>query len=233
MRTYKKGDFFHVPNKSILSGKPAELQCLYFWIISYSNEDGTCFPSRSTLAKNTGTNIKTVDKYLKELEVLGLIRKEVRTNNLGGQTSNMYYTDFVDETYTPSTENGVPPAPKTVWGGSTENGSRTHSNILTQYNEDIFTLWNSKEIIIHQRINDDIKKEIKHALKNYTFEEITKAIEVYAVVISDSTKYWWSHKWGLALFLKRGLTRFVGSEPKNYQKEKSEQGMTLDLRTKQ
>lgn len=233
MRTYKKGDFFHVPNKNILSGKPSELQCIYFWIISYSDDSGTCFPSRKTLAKNTGTNIKTVDKYIKELEQLGLIRKETRINELGGKTSNMYYTDFVDEDTTPCTDLGATHIPKTVQPPYTKIGALTQSNLLTQSNITIYNSWNEKNIVVHKVLNDDIKKSIKYALKNYSLDEILKAIDVFGVILSDPNKYWWTHKWGLSLFLKKGLARFVGSEASDYQKEHSKAtAITLDLTTK-
>lgn len=107
---YKSGTFNVVPNKNYLRGKPAELQAIYFWIVDHANDEGICFPQRSTLAKEAGCNVKTVDKYIQALVEYGFIEKTVR--KLSGnkkQLSNIYQllsmseAPFLPE---PSTENG-------------------------------------------------------------------------------------------------------------------------------
>ncbi len=90
MQKYKKGDFFHFPNKSILRGLDAKAQIVFMWLSSYADEDGVCFPSRRTLANDTGIkSSRTIDKAIKVLEEIGLITKENRFKEKE-QKSNLY-----------------------------------------------------------------------------------------------------------------------------------------------
>jgi hypothetical protein len=89
---YKKGTFLIIPNKNDLEGKPCELQTLYFWLCSFANDEGVCYPSRTTLAKSCNFNsLRTVDKYIDMLVELGFIGKTKRKRK-GGKSfiSNLY-----------------------------------------------------------------------------------------------------------------------------------------------
>jgi len=94
---YKKGNFIVVPNVDILSGKPTEMQVLFFWICKYANEDGECFPSRKKLATDCGYSDRTVDKYLKVLIEQKFIQKTVRKKkNSKENMSNLYQIMEID-----------------------------------------------------------------------------------------------------------------------------------------
>jgi hypothetical protein len=86
---YQKGSFITVPTSSIL-GIGVGPQALYMWLCKHANNDGDCFPSRSTLANAMGCSERSVDGYLEELIQLGLVVKEPRYIN-NKQTSNNYY----------------------------------------------------------------------------------------------------------------------------------------------
>ena len=89
---YKKGTFLVIPNRNELEGKPCEMQTLYFWLCSYANDEGSCFPSRATLAKSCNfSSLRTVDKYIDMLVELGFIGKTKRKRK-GGKSyiSNLY-----------------------------------------------------------------------------------------------------------------------------------------------
>lgn len=77
---YNKGSFVTVPNKNHLAGLEPYVQSVYFWICSYADEDGTCFPSRTTLAKNAGCSVKSVDRALELLSDRGFLSKKVRSS---------------------------------------------------------------------------------------------------------------------------------------------------------
>ena len=96
---YKKGTFTTVPNIKKLKGEETQLQALFMWICIYSNEDGECFPARSTLAKNMKVSIRTVDKYLSRLVDLGLITKEIRLDpsKKNKNLTNMYQIMVLEE----------------------------------------------------------------------------------------------------------------------------------------
>jgi len=92
---YKKGTFVIVPNKERLRSKPTEYQTIFFWLCAYSNENGTCFPSRTKLANDCGLTDRTIDKYVEKLVSDGLIEKKRRKNKGTNEyTSNLYQILF-------------------------------------------------------------------------------------------------------------------------------------------
>ncbi len=86
---FVKGDFITVPNKNALKSISPNAQALFMWICVYADEEGLCYPSRSTLAVNLNSSVRTVDTYLKELEDNGFISKTKRFNKRE-QQSNLY-----------------------------------------------------------------------------------------------------------------------------------------------
>lgn len=95
---YKNGTFVLVPNLQRLATKSSELQVIYMWLCTYADKNGKCFPSRTTLAKQAGCGIKTVDKYLQQLVDDGFITKETRSKSgTKEKLSNMYQLLLLDE----------------------------------------------------------------------------------------------------------------------------------------
>lgn len=90
------------------------------------------------------------------------------------------------------------------------NNPASKQNNTIQDNTNIYSHWNSKNIIIHKTITEKLAKKIKTVLKEHTEEEIIKAIDNYAAVLSDSQSYF-KHKWTLIDFLQRGLEKFIDS----------------------
>ena len=72
----------------------------------------------------------------------------------------------------------------------------------------IFKKWNEQKIIIHKKITPRIKSSINSALKEFSREEILQAFENYKTVLSGA-EYYFTYKWTLEDFLKRGLRKFV------------------------
>jgi GntR family transcriptional regulator len=54
-----------------------------------NEDDGTCWPGIKTVARKVGLSERVVRKHVESLEVLGLLRREVRTRGDGSQTSNL------------------------------------------------------------------------------------------------------------------------------------------------
>ena len=64
-----KNGWSKIPNKIFLSQKiPSRGKLVLCVIIMHSMDKKTCFPSRPLIAKETGLNIRTVDKTIKFLE---------------------------------------------------------------------------------------------------------------------------------------------------------------------
>lgn len=75
---------------------------------------------------------------------------------------------------------------------------------------DIFNYYNSKNIIIHRELTDEIQKSIAKALKKYSVEQLKTYIDRYAKVIKDN-RYFFDYKWSLKDLLDRkgGISSFA------------------------
>lgn len=93
---YNKGDFTVVPSKNARKGLKPVLQTAYTWLAEHSNDNMESWPSRKVLAEEVGVSIDTLDKALKDLVELGLIKKEERYVD-NEQTTNMYQVMIVDK----------------------------------------------------------------------------------------------------------------------------------------
>jgi hypothetical protein len=84
----------------------------------------------------------------------------------------------------------------------------------------IFNYWNTKNIIVHKTLTNDISKAIEKALKTYNETEIKTYIDRYATILNDKS-YFWNYKWSLKDFLSRkeGISTFTdeGSKWNSYQ----------------
>lgn len=120
-----------------------------------------------------------------------------------------------------------------VWGKIEEKqqgvdrvstGCGQDTNTITDTITNIFNYWNSKDIIEHKKITEEISKSIEKALKTYTEEEIKCYIDRYAEVLKDD-EYFFSYKWTLAQFLSRkeGISSFADDGDKwvSYQSNKN------------
>jgi hypothetical protein len=60
------------------------------------------------------------------------------------------------------------------------------------------------------------------ALNKYNFEEVKNAITNYAIILKDDN-YYFSYRWTLGDFLKRGIEKFMDLEiaKNNYRTDKS------------
>jgi len=68
--------------------------------------------------------------------------------------------------------------------------------------EDLLEYWNSKNILKHTRVNNDIKRHLTNRLAEYSIDEIKKSIDIYNVVLKDPRAFF-KFKRTLAQFLQR------------------------------
>lgn len=123
---YSKGSFIVVPNKEVLDGVFTNLQVVFMWLCSYADEDGICFPSRATLARNTGCSVKTIDRAIESLCEAGLLKKTTRSSG-GKNLTNLYQIMLLDRSGDSQSLRGV----RESLGVASE--SRTELNpVLTQ-----------------------------------------------------------------------------------------------------
>lgn len=99
---------------------------------------------------------------------------------------------------------------------------------IKEKQKEIFDHWISKNIVIHQRLTNGMLADINWILRDYTVDEIKVFIDFYAQilepgVVEKDKKYFWSYKWGLGEFLRRGVKKFDGQSPDNYLKKQKVQ----------
>lgn len=69
-------------------------KCLLLVLANYADEKGTCFPGQKRLAKETEQSVDSVQRRLKDLEMLGLISRERRGGRGAGRASDLYKLRF-------------------------------------------------------------------------------------------------------------------------------------------
>ncbi len=231
---YVKDSFIVVPNKQQLDGKPSQYQSIYFWICNYADKKGQCFPARSTLAKNAGVGIHTVDKILKQMQEDGLLSFQQRYNKDNkSQKSNLYQLLLVEEIDTPTHESTTP-LPVSVLPPLPVSVPLTQPNknsINLTVSEGKPTQVSSSEIAEaierFQSINDNYskwfrnttqRKAISELIEKYTVRRVIKAVHLAHFCYKDryfpnfTTPYELVEKWSKVMkFYKGKLTdkRFV------------------------
>lgn len=165
---YEKGSFIVVPNKEHLEGKPSEMQAIYFWLCSHADAKGTCFPTKSKIAKEAGCSHNTVDKYLKRLVEEGFLSVEQRKKKgTKENTSNIYQLLIM---VPPPTKNGTTPPPKI--------GSETISSINSIH---LTTILPTEEAVNSLKEESDVPQSSVVMLPlSRGKTPITRLISVYA-----------------------------------------------------
>jgi len=113
---YKKGEFITIPNVNQLNSISATAQALFLWLCNYADEEGVCFPSRTTLSNNLNCSVRTVDSHLTELVKAGFLQKEERYFD-NKQTSNKYQILLMEgckKQHSPRAEFAPTPVQKTA-----------------------------------------------------------------------------------------------------------------------
>lgn len=193
MIKYEKGTFITVPNINNMDGKPSEMQSIFIWLCKYANDEGTCFPARRTLAKRAGCSLASVDKYLKQLEDDGFIKKTTRSTNINGQTSNLYQLQIIDggvsKTILGYIENDTPP--------SIKNETLTKSNINS--------IHLTKDTDLQ---SDDVIRENNTNQNNPIGQLPLTFGKSYILRLHYVYRYLWKKKYGTRLVVQNNIARF-------------------------
>ena len=67
-----------------------------FYLINRVDSEGTCFPGVKTIAKECNISTRTVQRALNDLEEAGFLVRESRFHEQGGQRSNLYYLQVLE-----------------------------------------------------------------------------------------------------------------------------------------
>lgn len=109
-----------------------------------------------------------------------------------------------------------------------QSSQHIHLNITSN----IYSHWNSKKIITHKSITQEMEKSIEKSLKLYSEEQIINAIDTYSEILESD--FYFSYKWSLCDFFNRknGISTFMeeGSNKVNYQSWKKEREQNANTR---
>ena len=86
---YEKGSFITVPNQKRLIGMNPIAQTVFMWLCFHANQEGECYPSHVTIAREAGLGKTSIKKAIAILVDSGLIEKENRKDGKKNKT-NLY-----------------------------------------------------------------------------------------------------------------------------------------------
>jgi hypothetical protein len=125
--------------KGILPGA----KLIYGQLARYAGPDGDCYPAVPTLASKVAISVRQTQKYLAELEGIGLIRRIPRISE-SGQTSNAYvflwHPLFEEAVKKTSLEGVTDPAPERVNDRSPKENQIEESHSEENHNIDLVLL---------------------------------------------------------------------------------------------
>lgn len=86
----------------------------------------------------------------------------------------------------------------------------------------IFDAWNEAGVITHKAMDDAGKRKVNSAIEKHGVEPFLKAIKNYAAVLAEPKRFFFTYKWTLWDFSKRGVDKFVDeADPlKNFLRDK-------------
>ncbi|GAA0108544.1 replication initiator protein A [Clostridium sp.] len=177
--------------------------------------------SRQAIADLLMVSLNTAKSRFKELKNVGLL---IEKTSEKGQSLRLYLCKISVENEVVNNGNiekedieKIPVGGAKFDGGQNLTGSKfglgggqnlapNKTNIIRL---NIYSHFNSKNIIVHRQLNSKISNAINKALKDYTHEEIISAIDHYSEIFHSD--FYYEHKWSLDKFLKQdnGISRFT------------------------
>lgn len=131
-----------------------------------NNETGECYPSYKTIAEKMRVGVSTAIKAIKSLESKGAIKIHSRKNENGGDTSNLYVIQNInDENKKAST---VPPVK--AENENIQSNNSIHKN-KKKYTKNIKE--NNGNKVLHNKHNDSVNNNFT----NYGEKELEKMIQ--------------------------------------------------------
>lgn len=171
-------------------------------ISSLTAENGYCFASNKYFANLFEIDEVSVSRKISKLEKKKYISIEYEKRGAEVKNRKIRLTKML----TDRLQNNQSTINKNVKGNNTSiNTTSNNKKIYKKENqvEEVFNYWNSKKIIVHDKITETIKKSINKFISNHSFELIKLCIDRYSTVLKDE-KYFFKYKWALSDFLNRG-----------------------------
>jgi hypothetical protein len=197
----------------------ANEKLLYGEITSLTQKSGKCFASNNYFAELYGVAKETVSGWISNLEKKGYIKREIIYKEGTKEIINRYI--IINEH--PINEKINTPINEKIKGNNTRINNTSNNKEKTNKKkneiEEIFNYWNSKKIIVHDKITATIENAINKFIKNNSLELTKLCIDRYSEILKDDN-YFFKYKWTLSDFLNRktGAVEFLdgGSKWQSY-----------------
>ena len=188
-------------------------------------ERGQIGRSKETLADRWKWSRSKVMRFLDELENDGMIEQQtsIKNSRLPRIISIVNYEKYQQNEQQKDNKKTLNEQQKDTNNNVNKlnNENKNNTNVLqkekTYKSENVLNFWNQKGIIQH-KISDKIEKAYLKAKKEFSEDEIIKAISNYKEILDSS--FYYSHKFTLENFLKQsnGIHNFIegGETYENY-----------------
>ena len=173
--------------------------------------------SYTTMIADTGLKRWKVQELIKWFEDNKIIECIEKSDSKGKESiyayTSVYYAENELKNHTDNHTNNHTDFHTSKKEKEKENKKEKKNNIYSISSlafTKIFDLWNSKNIVKHKNITDNMVKAYKNISGLYTDNEIVEAIENYNKCLKDDNFYY-THRFTLEKFLKQsnGISNFV------------------------
>lgn len=196
----------------------ANEKLLYGEITSLTQKSGKCFASNNYFAELYGVAKETVSGWISSLEKKGYIKRELIYKQGSKEIINRYLT-INEYPIDKKINRGIDKKIKDNITRVNITSNNKKINEKKKEIEEVFNYWNSKKIIVHNKITAIIENAINKFIHNNSFELTKLCIDRYSKVLKDDN-YFFKYKWTLVDFLNRkaGAVEFLdnGSKWQSY-----------------
>ena len=197
--------------------------------IDFNDEDGLEYLSSETKIKD----IETLKEMLEILVRRGSIDKELFEHKIIWCQS---FVEGIADAYRNrkaslpqkpnlnNIRNSIPDSHNSISDNDNPQTKLNKTKVNNNKYTGLFNLWNSLGIYQHKKLTRDMRGAIDSARKDYSQEEIERAMSNYAIIVKGK-EYYFDHRWTLAEFLSRrnsnNIERFLDLEiaKSNFKKE--------------
>lgn len=187
---------------------------LFAEITALTQKEGVCWASDNYFTKLYNVKRQTVQRWLKELEDKGHIKREIVYKDGTKEVEKRYirvYTGMLQGVSQNSdrgihnivTDNNTSINNTSINSISSETDSKDYS-----VHREIFDYWNEQGIIKHREFTQKRKSAINAKLEHYSKDEILETITIYNDILKDD-KYYYTHRFSLEDFLVRSFDKFA------------------------
>lgn len=196
---WKKGDYSIVPNKEAIRGLPAPTRSVYLAVCDRADEDGVCWPSFKTLAKDAGVSKPTAITHIEKLVELGFLLCEKRHKKGKKESDSNVYTVLLKEGE--GGKGGLPPVVKEfnhpskgVLPGVVKEVDRNYNHI-TIPKEDTSVSDETPSVSSQSLEGTNAKKNVSASGLNPDYNTIRpKAIKAFEEIDPVNAPKWYANK---------------------------------------